>query len=154
MARLASRTPIDVRDRCLCFHAQRAARALARRFDEAFRPVEITNQQFSLMMAMHRSTPPSIGELAEVMVMDRTSVTAAIKPLERRGLVRVAADTSDRRARRPALTSKGRALLARALPIWHREHALLDAGLAPGTRASTLRRGLQALAERPASVAS
>jgi hypothetical protein len=47
-------TTLLVRDSCLCLHVQRAARALARRFDEALRPVQLTNGQFSLLMSLNR----------------------------------------------------------------------------------------------------
>ena len=73
-----------VRDACLCLHVQRAARALARRFDEAFRPLELTNGQFSLLMALNRPNPPPMGAVAALLAMDRTTLTAALKPLERR----------------------------------------------------------------------
>ncbi|NJM83504.1 MAG: MarR family transcriptional regulator, partial [Tabrizicola sp.] len=72
---------------CLCLHTQRAARALARLFDTALGPHGLTNGQFSLMMALNGAEPPTIGRLAEFLAMDRTSLTAALKPLERRGLV-------------------------------------------------------------------
>src|SRR5438270_4326429 len=91
---------IRVRDHCLCLHVQRAARALARRFDEALRPLGLTNGQFSLMMALNRPEPPSIGSVAMLLAMDRTTLTAALKPLERRGLVDVTADPADRHSRR------------------------------------------------------
>lgn len=115
-----------MRDRCLCLHAQRAARVLARRFDDALRPVGLTNQQFSLLMSLNRPAPPALGELADLLAMDRTTLTAALKPLGKRGLVRVTPDPGDRRARRLSLTARGRALLGRALRIWKREHAALD----------------------------
>jgi DNA-binding MarR family transcriptional regulator len=125
-------------------HVQRAARALARRFDEALRPLDLTNGQFSLMMSLNRPEPPNIGSVAELLAMDRTTLTAALKPLARRGLVRVIADKEDRRSRRIALTPAGEALLARAVPIWERAHARLDALL--GARgAASLRTNLQKL---------
>lgn len=118
-----------VRDRCLCLAAQRAARALARRFDQAFAPLELTNGQFSLMMSLNRPEPPLIGQVADFLAMDRTTLTAALKPLERRKLVRVAADRQDRRGRRLTLTAAGKSLLKKAYPIWMRTHAELDATL-------------------------
>ena len=118
-----------VAETCLCLHAQRAARALARIFDTALRPFGLSNGQFSLLMALNRPKPPTIGELAPFLAMDRTSLTASLKPLERRGLVRVQADTADRRSRRIAITAEGVALLQAALPTWRETHALLDAGL-------------------------
>ena len=77
----------QVRDTCLCLHLQRAARAVARRFDEALRPLGLTSGQFSLLMSLNRPEPPTIGRVAGVLAMDRTTLTANLKPLERRGLV-------------------------------------------------------------------
>ena len=111
-----------VRDRCLCLHVQRAARALARRFDEELRPFDLTNGQFSLLMSLNRPEPPPMSPVASLLAMDRTTLTAALKPLERRGLVKIANDPDDRRSRVLILTEKGRALLARALPVWLRTH--------------------------------
>ncbi|NDV01914.1 MarR family winged helix-turn-helix transcriptional regulator [Pseudoroseicyclus tamaricis] len=130
---------LEVRDRCLCLHAQRAARALARRFDLAFRPLGLTNGQFSLLMALNRPEPPRMGDVANLLAMDRTTLTAALKPLERRGLLAVEPDDSDRRARRLRLTQEGRMLLGEALPIWREEHASLDAQVdAPGLVATLM----------------
>ncbi|MBU6298182.1 MAG: MarR family transcriptional regulator [Alphaproteobacteria bacterium] len=117
---------LHVRDTCLCLHVQRAARALARRFDDAFRPVEITNGQFSLLMSLNRPEPANMSGIAQLLAMDRTTLTAALKPLVRRRLVKIAPDKSDKRSRRLSLTAAGRKLLAEALPIWKREHAELD----------------------------
>lgn len=140
-------TTLEVRDTCLCLHAQRAARALARRFDEAFRPLGLTNGQFSLMMSLNRPAPPAMGEVAELLAMDRTTLTAALKSLQRRGLVEVQPDEKDRRSRRLLLTDAGRTLLAEAYPIWRDTHAALDAALAP-TDPGTLRAGLVRIADR------
>src|SRR6202161_3916321 len=111
-------TTLLVRDCCLCLHVQRAARALARRFDEVLRPLELTNGQFSLLMSLNRPEPPAMTLVAELLAMDRTTLTAALKPLERRGLINIEADNADRRSRLLKLTGKGRRLLARAVPIW------------------------------------
>jgi len=81
------------------------------------------------MMSLNRPEPPLIGQAADFLAMDRTTLTAALKPLERRKLVRVAADTRDRRGRRLILTAAGKRLLAKAYPIWERTHAELDATL-------------------------
>src|ERR1700761_6800833 len=110
-------TTLRVRDCCLCLHMQRAARALARRFDEALRPLGLTNGQFSLLMSLNRPEPPAMGPVASLLAMDRTTLTAALKPLERRGLVKIAQDLADRRSRTVALTAKGHTLLLRAVPV-------------------------------------
>jgi DNA-binding MarR family transcriptional regulator len=137
-------TTIYVRDACLCLHVQRAARALARRFDEAMRPLGLTNGQFSLLMSLNRPEPPTIGSVSALLAMDRTTLTAALKPLERRGLVKVAVDEADKRSRRLTLTAAGRALLFAAVPIWKREHAALER-LLPEAGADRLRADLRAL---------
>jgi DNA-binding MarR family transcriptional regulator len=120
-------TTLRVRDCCLCLHVQRAARALARRFDKVLRPFGMTNGQFSLMMSLNRPQPAGMASVATLLAMDRTTLTAALKPLERRGLVKVAQDPSDRRGRLLSLTSKGQTLLASAVPVWEKTHAELEA---------------------------
>jgi DNA-binding MarR family transcriptional regulator len=137
-------TTLLVRDCCLCLHVQRAARALARRFDDALRPLGLTNGQFSLMMSLNRPTPPRMGAVASLLAMDRTTLTAALKPLERRGLVKVETDPADRRSRQMALTRKGMSLLARAVPVWERTHREVENLLVDGDP-SRLRNNLRAL---------
>lgn len=137
-------TTLHVRDACLCLHVQRAARALARRFDEALRPVGLTNGQFSLLMSLNRPAPPSMGAVASLLAMDRTTLTAALKPLERRGLIEILVDPEDKRSRLLKLTPAGSATLAKAVPIWKREHMSVEA-LLPSLDPDRLRQGLQAL---------
>ena len=135
-------TTLHVHDHCLCFAAQRAARALARRFDVALRPLGLTSGQFSLLTSLNQPEPPSIGSIAALLAMDRTTLTAALKPLERRGLLKIGIDPDDKRSRLLTLTSAGRRLLARALPIWQATHREIEAGL---TAPDRLRRDLIAL---------
>jgi DNA-binding MarR family transcriptional regulator len=137
-------TTLEVRDTCLCLHVQRAARALARRFDEALRPLGLTHGQFSLLMSLNRPQPPAIGPVADLLAMDRITLTAKLKPLERRGLLAVTADDADRRSRRLHLTPTGRALLASAVPVWKRTHAAIERLLGDG-RPDPLRADLRAL---------
>ena len=118
-----------VRDTCFCLHAQRYARAVARRFDEAFRPLALTNGQYSLLMALHRPQPVPMTPVAELLGMDRTTLTAALKPLAQRGWVRVLRDPDDGRSRLLQLTPDGRAVLKKAVPIWRRVQADVQAQL-------------------------
>jgi DNA-binding MarR family transcriptional regulator len=117
---------LEVRDACLCLQLQRAARAVARCFDNAFRRLGLTNGQFSLLMSLNRPAPPSIGDVSRLLAMDRTTLTANLKPLLRRGLVEVVADRTDLRTRRLSLTSPGRELLFGAIPVWRQTHAAID----------------------------
>lgn len=138
-------TTLEVRDCCLCLHAQRAARALARRFDEVLRPIGLTNQQFSLLMALNQPEPPSMAPVAQLLAMDRTTLTAALKPLEKRGLVDLDPDPKDRRSRRLQLTQAGHAALLSALPVWRQAHADVEAAM-PKFDMEELRAALLALA--------
>ena len=117
---------LEVRDTCLCLHLQRTARAVARRFDEAFRPLGLTNGQYSLLMSLNRPDPPKMGDVAELLALDRTTLTANLKPLERRELISIEPDPSDKRSRRLRLTKKGEEMLLAAYPIWKKTHAELD----------------------------
>jgi DNA-binding MarR family transcriptional regulator len=137
-------TTQHIRDRCLCLHVQRAARAVGRRFDEALRPLGLTNGQFSLLASLNRPEPARMGSVAALLAVDRTTLTAALKPLERRGLIDVAVDAEDRRGRVLTLTRAGRTLLAAAVPLWKRTHAEVEALLA-GADPNLLRRGLRTL---------
>lgn len=124
-------TTLEVRDTCVCLHVQRAARVLARRFDAALKPVGITNGQFSLLVSLNRPLMPGVpkatmGSVAELLGMDRTTLTAAARVLVRRGLMKVIAEPDDRRSRILVLTDEGRRVLAAAVLIWRREHAALE----------------------------
>lgn len=125
-------TTIHVRDTCLCLHAQRAARALARRFDTALKSLGLTNGQFSLMMSLNRPEPPPMGPVANLLAMDRTTLTAALKPLTRRGWVAIEPDPKDKRGKRLRLTAEGAAILSAALPIWKSTHDAVEAELSSG----------------------
>ena len=116
----------EVYGRCLCLSVHRAARTLARRFDAALAPFGISHGQYSLMMSLNRPDAPRLGEAAAFLAMDRTTLTANLKPLERRGLVEIRPDKDDRRSRRLYLTTEGAALLRQAVPVWRATHDEVD----------------------------
>jgi DNA-binding MarR family transcriptional regulator len=130
-------TTLLVRDKCLCLHVQRAARLLARRFDAALKPVGLTNGQFSLLMSLNRPNLPgvpkaTVGSVSDLLGMDRTTLTAAARVLNWRGLLVLEAEPDDRRSKVLRLTPEGRRVLAEAVPIWTREHALVESELGEG----------------------
>ena len=137
-------TTLHVRDTCLCLHVQRAARALARTFDTALKPVGLNNGQFSLMMSLNRPQPATMKSVCDLLAMDRTTLTAALKVLQARGWIGSAVDPKDKRGRLLTLTEDGRAVLAKSLPIWEATHAALDAAL-PDGNADELRSALKAV---------
>jgi DNA-binding MarR family transcriptional regulator len=85
-----------------------------------------------------------MAPVAALLAMDRTTLTAALKPLERRGLVKILQDPSDRRSRTLKLTVKGCTLLARAVPVWKRTQDEVEQ-LIPAQAPTELRRSLQSL---------
>ena len=137
-------TTLLVRDTCLCLHVQRAARALARFFDEELRPSGLNNGQFSLLMSLNRPSPPPMKPVAELLAMDQTTLTAALKPLQRNGWIEVVVNPKDRRERLLVLTSRGQSVLASALPLWTAAHAKLESTF-PGNNLELFRQELVSL---------
>jgi DNA-binding MarR family transcriptional regulator len=142
--RITFATTLHIRDRCLCLHVQRAARMVGRRFDDALRPLGLTNGQFSLLASLNRPGPAAMGSVATLLAVDRTTLTAALKPLQRRGLIEVAVNPDDQRSRLLTLTPAGRSLLASAVPVWRRTHAEVEGQLGK-IDPETLRVALRAL---------
>jgi DNA-binding MarR family transcriptional regulator len=142
--KLPFESTLMVRDCCLCLHMQRAARNLARIFDEVLRPLDLTNGQFSLLMSLNRPHPPAMKDVASLLAMDRTTLTAALKPLERRGLVTIEPDPEDKRSRLLSLTPEGHELLVQAFPLWEQTHAEIEAPFGKG-EVDRLRDQLRAL---------
>jgi len=103
---------------CFCLGLKRAARSVARRYDEAFSRLDLSNGQFSMLATIAGLQPVGMVALGERLGMDRTTVTAALKPLLRRGLVDVGVSKSDPRGRDASLTRSGSTLLEKAIPIW------------------------------------
>jgi DNA-binding MarR family transcriptional regulator len=96
---------------------RRASRAITRFYEAAFAPLGLTGTQFSILVAVHLRGPVPLSRLAEGLVLDRTSLYRAVKPLVRRRCLRILPGQT-RRERTATLTEGGRRLLAEALPIW------------------------------------
>jgi DNA-binding MarR family transcriptional regulator len=125
---------------------QRASRVIGRRFDEAFRAVGLNNWQFSLLMTLNRPAPMTVGELADELAMDRTTTTANLKPLERRGFLEIRQDDEDGRVRRLFLTEAGKNVLSEAIRAWSAANAAVTASLSDN-ELRVLRAGLLKIAE-------
>jgi DNA-binding MarR family transcriptional regulator len=130
----------DIGEECMGLHVRRAARRISRMYDDAFAPVDLTIGQFSLLTMLAGQDRWAMQPLADALGMDRSSLTAMLKPLERRQLVTSKTDDVDRRARHLTLTGTGSALLVQAEPLWRdaqqRVLALLGAENAAAVRAS------------------
>ena len=117
---------------CICFNLRKAARAVTQEYDAALQPSGLKATQFSLLAMAERLGPGPMARLAEELVMDRTTLTRNLRPLEKQGLIRIQPG-EDRRARLVEVTPAGRDALARALPLWQRTQARMREGLGLGT---------------------
>ncbi len=102
---------------CVCFNLRKAARAVTQFYDARLKPSGLKATQLSLLFALAATGPINMKQLAELMVMDRTTLTRNVRPLQRAGLV-TSATGKDRRTRRLTLTGRGRDALRHALPLW------------------------------------
>jgi DNA-binding MarR family transcriptional regulator len=107
---------------CACANLRGAARAVTRLYDEILRPSGLQATQFTVLVkiAVAGSTP--VTQLAEGLVMDRTTLTRNLKPLEKQGLIQVNSG-EDQRLRLVSLTESGQQALAKALPLWEKAQA-------------------------------
>jgi DNA-binding MarR family transcriptional regulator len=136
---------LEVAQECTCGRIRMASRAVTALFEETMRPAGIQGaSQFSMLCAIMLLGEVPITRLAEVMRMDRTTVTRTLRPLEEAGWVQVSPGT-DRRVRMVTVTEAGRETLARALPLWRQAQDKMVAHLSP-PRWTDLMEGLQAAA--------
>lgn len=102
---------------CACGALRRASRAISKLYEAGLAPLDLTATQFSILVAVHRRGPVPLSRLAEGLVLDRTSLYRALKPLIRRRCLRVLPGRT-RRERTAELADAGRRLLEEALPTW------------------------------------
>jgi DNA-binding MarR family transcriptional regulator len=107
----------DLLARCACFDLRKATRAVSRFYDDCLRSLDLNITQYSLLRVIEGTPQISVSTLGRYMVMDRTSITRALAPLERDGLIRSRAG-SDKRTRIVSLTKRGTKLIANAKPHW------------------------------------
>jgi DNA-binding MarR family transcriptional regulator len=135
--------------RCTCFRVRKMARRMTMIYDAHLAPFGLTVTQFSILSSLRRADGISIGVLADYLLMDATTLTRTLKPLERKDLVIASRDPKDGRTRRLHLTEKGRVLFSEARPSWERAQLQIDTALGKSettTLNTTLDRALARLA--------
>ena len=132
---------------CLCLRLRQAARVVSQIYDQHLAASGLTVSQYGLLGHLRAFDGSGIGSLAEKLIMDPTTLTRSLRPLERRGLLEVRSAPSDRRARSLHLTASGREALAAARPAWRaaQGHVAQALGSSDDTR---LRAALDRLLER------
>lgn len=124
---------------CLCLAARRASRTITREFDRALRPQGLRATQFTLLAALHLAGPKPIGELAELLSIDRTTLTRNLAVAGQHGWVTLRPDHEDARSRIAAITPKGSRILVAALPAWRATQQRLTGEVGPQAAASLRR---------------
>lgn len=127
---------------CNCLAARQAARQLTQLYDDALSATGLRVTQFSVLAWLSRMQPSTMHELAEALVLDRTTLSHNLKPLERDGLVAIEVDGDDQRVRRLRLTVAGKRRLAEARAAWTRVQRRFEAAYGGVAAARALRRTL------------
>ena len=115
---------------CTCFNLRKATRTVTQLFDEVMQPTGLRATQFTLLAAISSTGTIAIRQLSEVLVMDRTTLTRNLKPLETGRLVKIVPG-EDRRIRNLTLTDKGRKTLEKSLPFWRKAQSEVIERLTP-----------------------
>jgi DNA-binding MarR family transcriptional regulator len=112
---------------CVSNHLHQTARAVNRVYSEELRPLGLTRSQFSILGYLNKLGNAQLTELADLLFMDRTTLSRNLKPLQKQGLVSVSPNELDRRAKELNLTDEGKALFKEATKHWRRaQKRILD----------------------------
>jgi DNA-binding MarR family transcriptional regulator len=133
---------------CTCLRIRKAARRVTQIFDQHLEPFGLTITQYGLLSQLRQHDGIGIGALADMLIMDPTTLTRTLRPLERRGLLTLMPDPSDRRSRCLRLTDEGRAAFAEARPAWARAQCYVEEALGSSEAASALNASLDFTLER------
>ena len=122
MTKLKSKTDANRRQEfgrtCVVYNLRRASRAVTQLYEEHLKPSGLLPTQFTLLAAVRVMGPVKMSVIAEELVLDRTTLTRNIRPLEREGLVSIISAKSDQRMREISITNKGLKKLEEAIPCW------------------------------------
>jgi DNA-binding MarR family transcriptional regulator len=116
---------------CHCLAVRRAARQVTRLYDRVLEPSGLRTTQFSILASLHRSGPMTINNLAEALVLDRTTLGRNVLPLLREGLVAANRRSEDRRSKSVQVTRTGGARLKMTLRLWTEAQTRLEAAFGP-----------------------
>ncbi len=116
------RAAVEVREHCVCTKLRQATRAITQHYDDAMADAGMRSTQFTVLAALAQAPRVPLSKLADVLVMDRTTLTRNLAPLVRDGLVEEHS-AEDRRVRSFALSAHGKKVLEKAMPGWKKAQA-------------------------------
>lgn len=114
---------------CVCAAIRRAGRTITRRYDAILKPVGLKITQFSMLANIGRNPGISVSRLAELLLMDQTTVTRNLGVLEKAGYVQLLQTDADRRSKRVEITAAGRDKMAQARPYWQQAQREIEGEL-------------------------
>lgn len=120
--------PKMINPRCSCFNLRKATRAVTQFFDHQLEPAGIRATQFTLLVSMASVSARTLTEMANTLVMDRTTLTRNLKPLEKLGFIQTI-EPRDKRSKAYALTEKGKETLEKGIPLWHQAQTRIQDAL-------------------------
>ena len=144
---MTKRSAADEIAQCTCLRLRKATRRVTQIYDRTLEPAGLTIAQFSLLASLFDGEGLSVGELAEALVTDPTTLTRNLKPLLDRGFLQVFVDPDDGRRRLIRLTNTGRAIVPKAYPLWRKAQAQVTALLGE-TETALLNKALDQSLER------
>ncbi|HEY9131640.1 MAG TPA: MarR family winged helix-turn-helix transcriptional regulator [Dyella sp.] len=116
---------------CNCFASRQAARYLTRHYESHLASVALTSTQFTILVLLNEQPGIGMRDLAEAIVMDRTSLVRALKPLQRDGLVQTGPGRTDARQNTLSLTPAGLERLSLASPLWQQAQREFEQAFGP-----------------------
>ena len=101
-----------------CFAIRQAARHISQLYERYLSQADVTSSQFNILATIKRGSKLTMIELAQAMVIDRTTLVRALRPLQRNGLVANEANGNGVRRLELTLTASGHARLEEAMVYW------------------------------------
>jgi len=102
---------------CACFNVRKSARVLTQHYDTMMQSIDLRVTQFTILAVLSAQSGITVSDLADYLMMDRTTLTRNLRPLENQGLVKTRPG-DDRRTRLIELSKKGMNKLEKAIPLW------------------------------------
>ena len=137
----------EMLETCASLQLRKATRVVTQLYDEALRPIGLRSTQLPILVTLAAHGALALKDLADSLVLDRTTLIRNLQPLQSRGLIEVGRDDG-RRTRRAALTATGHEAVAAAVPLWAQVQSLVMNGLGP-KQSLDLQRALSRLVSLP-----
>jgi len=104
----------------MCAVIRKTGRLLTKKYDQYLKPSGLKITQFSMLANIARNPGIAVSKLAELIVMDQTTVTRNLRVLEKAGYIHIETDATDHRIKRTRITDFGMSRMDEARPFWEK----------------------------------